>query len=483
VSELPKELEGLTIKDHKDLWPSKPEERTTRTLSYTLMILSMAITTSIFFLGWLSQILGLNLAETVVAAFIGNSVVALIMYFNGTPGVKYGIPFPVQLRPAFGHKGSILPLVIRTIVSIFWYGIDGYIAAWAITEMVLIIAGKPADWVVEHGLKYTPITFIVYLAFVWAFGYKRIKGIKYLDTVSGPLLMIFFAWFTIYLTRLPDLPGRVPGWTEGGVGWTSSNFFLMIAVQTAWWSTIGLNVSDLTRFNKSVSSLPVAHILGLVVPQVIGTVLGFIATSLTGGIHSPIDIIAKYTPSAAVAVFGLLFATLATGSTNVTGDVPAATNAVIRIARVRWEVAVTIATILAWVVIGPYSIYNWKKSLDVAYTLLNFNWYYSMWLGPIAGIMVMDYWVIRKRQYDMKDLYEFSPKSKYWYSGGINWIGVMSLVLGILIEYVIAAAQGNMQYYYGIPVPGIELTWYYGFFLSAIIYLVLSYAMKKYAKI
>lgn len=483
MAELPKELEGLTIRDHKDLWPTKPEQRTTATISYTLMILSMAITTSIFFLGWLSQILGLNLAETVVAAFIGNTVVAIIMYFNGVPGVKYGIPFPVQLRPAFGHKGSLLPLIIRTIVSIFWYGIDGYIAAWAITEMALIIAGKPADWVVEHGLKYTPITFVFYLVFVWAFGYKRITGIKILDTIAGPLLMIFFAWFTIYLSRLPGLPGHIPGWTEGGVGWTSSNFFLMIAVQTAWWSTIALNVSDLTRFNKSARSLPVGHILGMIVPQVVGTTLGFIATSLTGGIHSPIDIIAKYSPSAAIAFFGLLFATLATGSTNVTGDVPAATNAIIRIARVRWETAVSIATFLAWIVIGPYSIYNWKQSLDVAYTLLNFNWYYSMWLGPIAGIMVMDYWVLRKRSYDLKELYEFSPKSKYWYSGGVNWIGVLSLLLGILIEYIISAAQGTLQYYYGIPVPGIELTWYYGFFLSAILYLVLSYAFRKYTKI
>lgn len=483
MSELIKELEGLTIRDHKDLWPTKSEERTTGTLSYTLMILSMAITTSIFFLGWLSQILGLNLAETVVAAFIGNAVVALIMFLNGVAGIKYGIPYPVQLRPAFGHRGSILPLVIRTIVSIFWYGIDGYIAAWAITEMALIVAGKPADWVVEHGLKYTPITFVVYLVFVWAFGYKKITGIKILDTIAGPLLMIFFAWFTYYLTTIPELQGRVPGWTEGGVGWTSSNFYLMIAVQTAWWSTIALNVSDLTRYNKSPKSLPIAHIFGLVVPQVIGTTLGFVATSLTGGIHSPIDIIAKYTPSSAIAFFGLLFATLATGSTNITGDVPAATNAIIRIARIKWEKALTVATFLAWLVIGPYSIVNWKQSLDVAYTLLNFNWYYSMWLGPIAGVMVIDFWVLRKRHYELKELYEFSPKSKYWYSGGVNWVGVLSLVLGIVVEYAISWAQGTLQYYYGIPVPGIELTWYYGFFLSAALYLVLSYGLKKYVKI
>ncbi len=471
-------IEGLSV-DRPELLPVKEEERTTGTIGYTLMILSMAITTSIFFLGWLSQILGLSLVQTIVAATIGNTVVAIIMYLNGYVGIKYGVPFPVQLRSAFGFKGSILPLLIRVIVSIFWYGVDGFIAAWAITEMVMLAAGVPSDVIVVEGLRWTPLTFVLYLIFVMAVGFKKIKGIKYLDVVAGPLLLLFFAWFVSYLYTLPELPGGpVPIW-EGTAGWISTEFFLAIAVQTAWWSTIALNVSDICRYNKSMSTLPIGHVFGLILPQIIGTYLGYVATVLTGGIYSPIDIIAKYSPIPALGLLGLIFALMATGSTNVTGDVPAATNGIIRLVKISWNKALIVATFLAWLVIGPYAIFNWQQALDVANYLLLFNWYYSMWLGPIAGIMVLDYWIFRRSVLKLK--YFYDPNGPYKYTGGVNWIGVLSLVLGILIEYIISAAQGTLQWYLGIPVPGIELAWYYGFFLSAILYGVLTAATKKYS--
>ncbi len=463
--------------DLPELFPVKPHERTTGGLGYTLMILSMTITTSIFFLGWLSQILGLSLAQTLVAATIGNVVVAIVMTLNGYVGVKHGIPFPVQLRSAFGFKGSIIPLLVRVIVSIFWYGVDGYIAAWAITEMAMLIAGFPPEVILVEGLKYTPITFILYLIFVWAVGMKKIKGIKYLDSISGPLLLAFFAWFVWHLTTV--FPGKeIPVW-ESQVGWLSSNFFLAIAVQTAWWGTIALNVSDICRYNKSMKSLPVGHIFGLVLPQIVGTYLGFVATYLTGGVFSPIDIIAKYTPSPALGFFGLLFAALATGSTNVTGDVPAAANGIIRLIRVDWGKAVTIATFIAWLVIGPYSIVLWEKALDVANYLLLFNWYYSMWLGPIAGVMIVDFWILRRRTVIIEELYK--PDGIYSYSGGFNYVGLASFFAGILGEYVISAYQGTLTWYFNvIPVPGIELAWYYGFFISAVAHLILGTLARDY---
>ncbi len=462
-----------------DLLPTKPEERVIGTTAYTLMILSMAITTSIFFLGWLSKILGLSLVETIVAATIGNCVVAFIMYLNGWVGAKYGIPFPVQLRYTFGYKGSLVPLIVRVIVSIFWYGVDGFIAAWAITEMAMLIAGVPVDVILTEGLKYTPITFILYLLFVWFVGYRRIQGIKWLDVIAGPLLLVFFVWFVWYLGGLEGLPGSWEQvYSNEGVGWLSGNFFLMVAVQTAWWGTIALNVSDICRYTKSEKSLIPGHILGLVIPQIIGTYLGYAATVLTGGVHSPIDIIAKFSPTPLLGIFGLIFATLATGSTNVTGDVPAATNGIIRIARLSWTKALTIATFLAWLVIGPYAIFCWEKSMDVANYLLLFNWYYSMWLGPIAGVMVVDFWILRRKRIILEELY--NPSGIYRYSNGVNWVALGAFIAGVLGEYIISAAQGNLKWYYSIPVPGVELAWYYGFVISAIVMLVAGYLARDY---
>ncbi|MEM4972041.1 MAG: cytosine permease, partial [Sulfolobales archaeon] len=163
----------------------------------------------------------------------------------------------------------------------------------------------------------------------------------------------------------------------------------------------------------------------------------------------------------------------------VTGDVPAATNAIIRIARIRWENAVIIATILAWLVIGPYSIVFWRVSLDVANYLLLYNWYYSMWLGPIAGVMVIDYWILRRRLLKPEELYNHS--GIYSYYRGVNIAGISSFIISILIEYLLSALQGSIRIYFGfIPVPGIELAWYYGFISAALIYLMLAQTMKQH---
>ncbi len=465
--------------EYPELLPVKSEEKILGTVGYTLVILSMTITTSIFFLGWLSKILKLSLVETIVAAILGNSVVAIIMYLNGWVGVKYGIPFPIQLKYTFGYRGSIIPLIIRVVISIFWYGVGGFIAAWAITEMAMLVVGVPVNIILSIGLKYTPLTFILYLIFVWFVGYKKMEGIKWLDTIAGPLLLAFFLWFVLYLGSLKGLPGNWEQvYNSRGVGWLSRNFFLMVAVQTAWWGTIALNVSDICRYVYSEKSLVVGHIFGLVIPQVIGTYLGYVATVLTGGVHSPIDIITKYTPTPLLGVFGLIFATLATGSTNVTGDVIAATNGIIRVAKTSWTKSLTIATFFAWLVIGPYAIFYWKKALDVANYLLLFNWYYSMWLGPIAGVMVVDFWVLRRKKIIISELY--NPNGIYKYSNGINLIGLGAFIAGVVGEYIISAIHGNIKWYNFIPVPGVELAWYYGFVISAIVTLVAGYIARNY---
>ncbi|MBC7112455.1 MAG: cytosine permease [Candidatus Methanomethyliales bacterium] len=457
-----------------ELFPTKPEQRIVGTVGYTLMILSMTITTSIFFLGWISQVLGLSLAQTMVAALIGNGVVAAVMYLNGYVGVKEGIPFPIQLRTAFGTKGSILPMVVRMIVSLFWYGIDGFIAAWAMTEMALIVAGWPADRIISEGLAYTPITFVLYLIAVAAIGTGKIKSIKWIDSIAGPLLFIFFAWFVIYMTGIPEFSGKViPIW-EGGAPWFGSEFFWATAIQTAWWGTIALNVSDICRYNKSVKSLPVGHVVGLIIPQIVGSAIGFTATYLAGGNLSPIDIIAKYSPMPALGALGLFFAFLATSTTNLTGDIPATTNAVIRVFRLSWNKALIIATIIAFF-IGPW--WYVQNSIGMAYQLLNFNWYYSMFLGPIAGVMVVDYWVVRKKRIIVEELYK--EQGIYYYRGGVLWAGVGSFILGIVGEYIASLFQGGFYYAFGIPLPGLELAWYYGFIISGVIYYIWATVNKS----
>ncbi|MGC8937093.1 MAG: cytosine permease [Candidatus Methanomethylicaceae archaeon] len=186
-----------------ELYPTKPNERIVGTWDYTLMMVALTIATSIFFLGWISQILGLSLVQTLVSSFIGSTVVAVLLYLNGHPGVKYGIPYPIQLRMTFGSKGAILPMLMVVIVDMIWYGIDGFIAAWAMTEMILVILGWPSSRILAEGLTYTPITFVVFLVALAVIGTGKIKSIKWIDILSGPLIFLFFGWFVFYMLGMP----------------------------------------------------------------------------------------------------------------------------------------------------------------------------------------------------------------------------------------------------------------------------------------
>ncbi|MEM1856357.1 MAG: cytosine permease, partial [Candidatus Methanomethylicaceae archaeon] len=112
------------------------------TIEYTLMMVSLTIATSIFFLGWISQILGLSLIQAIVSSIIGSFIVAFLICLNGHAGVRYGIPFPIQLRPSFGKLGAFIPIIMIIIVDIVWYGIDGFIASWAMIEMIFLIFNK-----------------------------------------------------------------------------------------------------------------------------------------------------------------------------------------------------------------------------------------------------------------------------------------------------------------------------------------------------
>ena len=164
-----------------------------------------------------------------------------------------------------------------------------------------------------------------------------------------------------------------------------------------------------------------------------------------------------------IALLGLVFAALATASTNLTGDIPAVGNGIIQFFKVSWRKSIVIATVIAFFV-GPW--WAFKESLDVAIYLTEFTSAYGCWLGPIASVMVADYWIGKKRNISVKELY--NPKGIYH---GFSMIGLSSMAIGILGEYVIGFMTNSLKWYI-IPFPGVELSWYYGFVISFLVYFV-----------
>ncbi|MCC6013791.1 MAG: cytosine permease [Candidatus Verstraetearchaeota archaeon] len=451
-----------------NLLPTKPEERIIGTIGYTIIMISLTIATSIFFLGWISNVLGLSLIQTIVSSLIGSGIVAILLCLNGHAGVKYGIPYPIYLRLSFGKNTTIIPMIMVVFIDIIWYAIDAFIATWAITEMFLLILGYAGIDMPTRGLYYVPFVLILFLIITGVIGAGKIKSIKWLDILSGPLILLFFGWFTLYMMNMPQFSHiSIPIW-EGRSSWLSSEFLLNIAVQTAWWGMIVPNIVDICRFTKSTKSLIFGHTIGLVIPQVIGTIIGYIATYITGGNLSPIDIIAIYSPIPIIGIFGLLFAFLATATTMLTGYLPGIVNVFAKVFKLSWRKTIIITSILSFF-IAPWYV---KESLEVAYKLIDIMWYYSMFLGPIVGIMITDYWIVRKRIILINEIYHKNPFNS-------SYIGIISLIIGIIAEYILAIYQGKLYYVYIFPLPGLELVWYYGLIISSISYYLLSIIKKK----
>ena len=475
ASEITVTPKGYT--ENPDLFPVPASERAKgyNTWTFTMMMFSMNTCIPMFFLGPIGGQLGLNLWQVLVGAFIGNLAACIVMWLNGAVGVKYGITYPVQLRESFGFKGIHIPVILRGIAGTVWFGVEAYAGSLALMMIVFAGIGIATEQVTPMAIKYLTIALVVYLgSFIIVMRYG-LKGIGGMADWAGPLMLLYYIWLVFFLARSPQFSPNIPKMYVSTTGYFSLKFLIYLAVQTNWWATVALNISDLTRgiHPKKPQAFGIGLFLGVVVCQVVGTWLGFASVVLTGTIL-PQDIILKYAPGWIAVIPGLLFAFLAPWSTDITANSPPLINILMATFKLRWKLAVLLAGIIAFFA-APW----WGVDSGPAYVNYIIAWAsnYGILLGPIAGIMIGNYWVIRRRNYDLQKLYTSGPEG-CWYSGGWSRAGYMSLVVTWIACYLIAWPTGQMSYVSGIPFPG-GITWYPAVVLSLIFYVIFAKAYKE----
>ncbi|MEW5723140.1 MAG: cytosine permease, partial [Thermodesulfobacteriota bacterium] len=316
-------VEPKGYKENPDLLPTPRSDQKYNTWTFTLMMFSMNTCIPMFFLGPIGSGLGLDIWQALVGAFIGNLAAVVVMWFNGQPGVKYGITYPVQLRESFGFKGVHVPIVLRGAAGTVWFGVEAYAGSLALMMIFFHAVGTPTEQVTPMAIKYLVIALVLYLGsfiVVMRFG---LKGIGAVANWAGPLMLLYFIWLVFFLAGSPEFAPNIPNLYVSKVGYFSLGFLTYLAVQTNWWATVALNISDLSRgINPDKpQAFPVGLFIGIVVCQVIGTALGYAAVALTGTIL-PQDIILKYAPGGVAVVIGLVFAFLAPWSTDITANSP-----------------------------------------------------------------------------------------------------------------------------------------------------------------
>jgi nucleobase:cation symporter-1, NCS1 family len=448
-------------KENPDLMPTPRSQQTYGSWTWILMMFSMNTCIPMFFLGPIGQSLGLSFWQALIGSLIGNLAAVVVMWLNGVVGVRHGLTFPVQLRSTFGFRGTHIPVIMRGLSGLVWFGVEAWAGSLAITMIIVSIAGVPKDMVTATAIRYLIIALVVYLGsfvLVMLFG---LQGIGKMANWAGPIMLIYFIWLVIWLaTRHEFAPNAAKMWVSKA-GIFSLPFALYLAVQTNWWATVALNISDISRgINPAKKgAFGTGLFVGIVLCQVLATGLGYAAVALTGTIL-PQDIIVKFSPGIIPAIIGLLFAFLAPWSTDMTANSIPLFNILMSTFKLRWKPAIIIGTVIAF-----FAVPWWYVTGGQAYVDYIQAWAgnYGILLGPIAGLMIGSYWLNHKQKLDMGALYT-KGGGAYWYTNGWSVASYISLVLTWVICYVIAALIHQMAYInigsLKIPFPG-GIIWYF----------------------
>ena len=451
---------------NEDLAPTQVSERTWGTGNIAALWVGMAICVPTYTLGGvLTSYFGLSVMEALFTILLANVVVLIPLTLNAFPGTKFGIPFPVVLRSSFGIVGSNIPCLIRGFVACGWFGIQTMFGGLAIH---LFLSSISDGWAALGGIGEV----IGFFAFGALNVYIVIKGsesIKWLETLAAPLLLIVgfgLIWWAsdkVSVTEVLATPANRP--EDAGF---FSYFFAGLTAMVGFWATLSLNIPDFSRYAKSQKAQVKGQIIGLPLTMFLFAALGVLLTSasttLVGEtVSDPVTLIGHIDSPFFVAI-AMLLIIVATLSTNTAANVVSPTNDFQNIApkyinHTRGVLLTGLVGVLlmSWELLKKLGLIESDVSVESMYS----NWLlgYSSLLGPIAGIMIVDYFFIRKQELDVAALYTSStlyPK--------VNWAGFIAFLVPVAVTLLAVTADVFTWYYnYG---------WFTGSISGAVIYYV-----------
>jgi NCS1 family nucleobase:cation symporter-1 len=415
---------------NRDLAPVKLAKRTWGYYEYFSMWVGMSVCVPTWMLGASMIAAGFDWVTTIFTIFLGNVIVLIPMILDSFAGTKYGIPFPVFLRSSFGLFGANIPALLRGIIACGWFGIqtmimafaiDGILAAlwpsWNEVKAVVPFFELPAHTVWAFALSWIATVVICYVSPPW----KASPGIRWLNNFSSPILILIGVGLLFWAASkaggmgpILDQPRTAP--------WSKWPAFLTAMV--AYWSTLAINIPDLTRFAKNQKVQYLGQSLGLPPTMTAFSFFGVAVTSATVVIYGeaiwdPVKLLIK-TEIPFFIFVGLIFVILATLTTNITANMVSPINDFMNVAPkfLNWE-RTTILIGLIGILMQP-----WKFLADPKAYIWTWLLGYGAFTGGIAGVIICDYWIIRKQTIKLHELY---IKEGYYNfaEDKTNWIAVV----------------------------------------------------------
>ncbi|MFB9887295.1 NCS1 family nucleobase:cation symporter-1 [Balneatrix alpica] len=453
---------------NEDIAPTKVQERTWNTWNVAALWVGMAICVPTYTLGGvLTAYFGLSVGEALLTILLANVVVLIPLTLNAFSGTKYGIPFPVLLRSSFGVLGSNIPCLIRALVACGWFGIQTLFGGIAIH---ILFSALIPGWAALGGTGEV-IGFFLFLALNLMVVIRGSESIKILETLSAPLLLavgiglMLWAMPKVSITELMAVPANRP--EEASF---ASYFFGGLTAMVGFWATLSLNIPDFSRYVRSQKDQVMGQIIGLPLTMFFFAALGVVMTaasaSLVGEtISDPINLIGKI-DSPFWVVIAMLMIIIATISTNTAANIVSPTNdfqnlAPKKINQTRGVLltgAIGVA-LMGWELLKKLGWIQSDVSVEAMYT----NWLlgYSSLLGPIAGIMIVDYFLIKRQQLNLAELY----KTNGIYAG-FNSAGLIAFAVPVGLT-LFSLSTGTLGWFY-------QYGWFTGSLLGGLVYFMLG---------
>ena len=448
-----------------DLAPVPVSRRTWTTYNYAALWISMAhcIPTYMLASGLMNS--GMSWKQALFTILLGNTIVLAPILLNSHPGTKYGIPFPVFARAAYGTAGSNLPALMRAFVACGWFGIQAWIGGEALhTFFTVTIPG----WPMLLGAGFGGHTTTEWLSFVMFWGlnvfviYRGMDLLRKVENWAAPYVLVVTLVLLVWAVReakglgpLLAQPGRFPTFAE-----FFPVFIPSLTAMVGFWATLSLNMPDFTRFGRSQKEQVLGQVVALPTTMFAFAAMGVLITSASAiifgeAIWDPVKLVGKFTSPlvVAVAMFSVVVATLAVNiAANVVSPANDFANLLPRHISFRTG---GLITGLIGIAMQP-----WRLLADPKGYIFTWLLGYSGGLGSIAGVLIADYWIVRKRTLDLKALY--LKDGRY---GGWNMAAVVATFAGCFLAWG------------GLVIPPLrplyDYAWFVGFFASGGLYVLL----------
>lgn len=448
---------------NKDIAPTSLSDRTWGTYHIAALWIGMSVCIPTYMLASGLIAGGMNWWQALLTIALGNIIVLIPMILNAHSGTKFGIPFPVLARASFGTLGSNVPALLRAVVACGWFGIQTWIGGQAFNSLIIILL---PEWAVfEFG---PAVGFLIFWGMNVYFIIKGMDSIRWLEAFGAPFLLIVGIGLLIW--AYVNGGGFGPILSQPSKFQTTAEFwhFFVPALtgMVGFWATLSLNIPDFTRFAKSQKSQMIGQAIGLPPSMALFSFIGVAVTSATvvifgEAIWDPVVLLSKF-EHPLVVVLSLAALIIATLTTNIAANVvsPANDFANLLPKKISFVTGGLITAVLG------IAMMPWKLLSD--YGAYIFGWLvgYSGFLGPIAGVLICDYYLIRKQNLNVKDLY--IRNGEYEYKKGFNPKAIIALFAGVFVALI------------GLLVPSVsflyDYAWFVGFFVSFVLYWVL---MKK----